>query len=402
VDRLHELFDAAPCGILEFDCQGKISAANAQLLQILGYSAGELESKNFDDLLTVSSRIFHQTHFFPMLKLHGHAEEVYFTLRDKQDKAIPMLTNASLRGDGLGARTVCAFMPVHQRKKYEDEILLARRQAEEALNSNQELTRSRSELESRLRELDHNLAMVERRNEELLRLNQIMSHDLREPVRKIEAFLGVLLEENRQILNEEGLIAAGRIKAACDRMQNLLQTLQEFFWIDTSNEALALVNLNEVLAASIASAGRPHVSAVDLPTVQGYPGQLQTLFERLLRSAILRAGDGPAAIDIGCTIVQQNTFKRFADKYRYADFAQIIVHDNGKPFDCDHCQSLFQLLRKSTEADSHPDLAICQRIIDNHHGSISLQSGREQGATFKFLLPMRLAELTSQSDGASK
>jgi phosphoserine phosphatase RsbU/P len=396
VGAFRELFDATPCGILEFDHQGKITAANAHLLQILGYSEPEVEAMRFDDLLTVSSRIFHQTHFFPMLKLHGHAEEVYFSLRDKQDRPIPMLANARLTDHPTGARTVCAFMPVHQRKKYEDEILLARRQAEDALNSNQELMRSRSELETRLRELDHNLAMVERRNEELLRLNQIMSHDLREPIRKIEAFLGLLLDDAGETLTEDGHNAAGRIKAACARMQNLLQALQEFFWIDTANEPLTLVNLNEVLAAAAANAGGPGLTAVDLPTVQGYRGQLQTLFERLLRSAVQRATDAAAVIDIRCTIVQQNTFKRFADKYRYADFAQIIVRDNGKPFDCNNCQSLFQLLRKSTEADSHPDLAICQRIIDNHHGSISLESAGDQGATFKFLLPIQIAALTSE------
>src|ERR1044071_4478432 len=142
-----------------------------------------------------------------------------------------------------------------------------------------------------------------------------MSHDLREPVRKIEAFLGVLIEENYEKFTDGSLDAVGRIKASCDRMQSLLQTLQEFLWIDTSKETLALVNLNEALISATTSAGRPQVNAVELPTIQGYRGQLEMLFERLIRSAIIRAEDAPAAIEIRCTTLQQNTFKRIAEKY---------------------------------------------------------------------------------------
>jgi len=386
VETARDLFDAAPCGILEYQDDGRILAANLGVQRALGYSQEEIAALKFDDLLTVSSRIFHQTHFFPLLRLHGRAEEIYLALKHKEDRPVPMLANA-VRGESNGRqRIVCAFMPVHQRQRYEEEILLARRKAEEALNSNEALQRSRAELESRLRELD--------RNEELLRLNQIMSHDLREPVRKIRTFLGLMLQENVQLLSPNGTFAAQRISASCDRIQSLIQTLQEFLWVDTSEEHVEVVNLEEVLnAARRGIETRAQIRAIPLPAIAGFRSQLKTLFERLLLSAVERAPEGqPVEIEIGCAIVQHNTFRTMPEKYSYADFAQITVRDNGKAFDCRDCNSLFQLLRKSGDGQSHPDLAVCQRIVDNHQGSISLESSERTGTTFTILLPLPGAE----------
>ncbi|MDQ6624448.1 MAG: PAS domain-containing protein, partial [Verrucomicrobiota bacterium] len=77
------LLDHAPCGFAAFSDEGVIRVANTTLAALLGYTAAELVGMRFETLLGVGARIFYHTHFFPVLKLHGEAEEVYLTLRSR-------------------------------------------------------------------------------------------------------------------------------------------------------------------------------------------------------------------------------------------------------------------------------------------------------------------------------
>jgi phosphoserine phosphatase RsbU/P len=384
-----DLADAAPCGIVEFTESGAILRANQHLCHQLDYTADEIRSLKFDQILTVSSRIFHQTHFLPLLKLHGHAEEIFLTLRHKSESPIPMLANATLtRRDQRHGVIVCAFIAVPQRGKYEQEILAARRQAEDALHSNAELQTSRAELQKRLLELDANLGALERRNQELTRLGEIFSHDLREPARKISAFTNLIREENFTSLNDASKDALLRIDVACDRISHLLKTLQEFIWIDNDAETPVSVDLREILhGARLAVSGALEVVAGDLPVIHGLSAQLRVLFECLFRSAVARAIDGRVTVRVTACDVQHNSFRILPGKYNYSDFVQILVADDGASFGCSDCDSLFQLLRKLPEQIAHPDLAICRKIVDNHSGFISLRSPPGEAAVFTILLP---------------
>lgn len=130
---MDSLLDTIPCGFVSFGDDGRILAANATLLRWLGYDGPDtLNGRHVETLLPVASRIFYQTHFFPLLKLTGQAEEVYLSLRTAEGGELPMLVNA-VRHEQNGAWVNdCVFMVVHQRSRYEDEILQARRTAEEA------------------------------------------------------------------------------------------------------------------------------------------------------------------------------------------------------------------------------------------------------------------------------
>ena len=83
------LLDTAPCGYIAFTDEGVVRTANATAAKLLGYSAEELSETRFENLLGVGARIFYHTHFFPILKLHGEAEEVYLTLRSRGRRGYP-------------------------------------------------------------------------------------------------------------------------------------------------------------------------------------------------------------------------------------------------------------------------------------------------------------------------
>src|SRR5687767_3085701 len=126
---MDERLDSAPCGFLSFAADGTVTSINRTLLEILGYERGELVGRHVEQLLTVGSRIFYQTHWFPLLRFHGRAEEIFLMLRSKSGDEIGALVNAVRRELGTGVEYDCVVMRVRERQKYEDRLLRARRTA---------------------------------------------------------------------------------------------------------------------------------------------------------------------------------------------------------------------------------------------------------------------------------
>ncbi|WP_414552217.1 diguanylate cyclase domain-containing protein [Anabaena sp. CCY 0017] len=134
-DQINDLLNTAPCGFLSFIDDGTIVMVNTTLLELLGYEADGLRGQKIESILPIASRIFYQTHFFPILKLHGKAEEIYFSLRSKQGNNIPILVNAVRRENAGSFINHCIFIPIHQRIQYEDELLQAKKVAEAAIRA---------------------------------------------------------------------------------------------------------------------------------------------------------------------------------------------------------------------------------------------------------------------------
>src|SRR5688500_7047748 len=87
------LLDAAPCGFVSFGDDGAIALVNRTLLELLGYERDELLGRHVETILTIAGRIFYQTHLFPLLTLHGRAEEIFLLLRPKGGGEVGALVN---------------------------------------------------------------------------------------------------------------------------------------------------------------------------------------------------------------------------------------------------------------------------------------------------------------------
>jgi sigma-B regulation protein RsbU (phosphoserine phosphatase) len=136
--QIDELLNTAPCGFLSVTDDGTILVANATLLELLGYEQNGLRGQKIKLILPAGSRIFYQTYFFPVLKLRGRAEEIYFSLKSKQGNEIPILANAVRREKAGVFVNDCIFIPIRQRIRYEDEILQAKKKAEAAIQAQQQ------------------------------------------------------------------------------------------------------------------------------------------------------------------------------------------------------------------------------------------------------------------------
>ena len=189
---LDPLLDEAHCGYFGFADDGNLEMINASLTKRLGYEHGSLEGKNVEQICTLPTRIFFQTHFFPLIKMQGHAEEIFIMLLSKSGEHVAVLLNAK-RMEWQGKTiTACACIEVPNRKKFEDELVAARKAAEKALAENTELIEAKSGLQSYSEKLENQISVVNRQNHELQQFYHVVTHNLKEPLRKVLMYSGKL------------------------------------------------------------------------------------------------------------------------------------------------------------------------------------------------------------------
>ncbi|MGA5251555.1 PP2C family protein-serine/threonine phosphatase [Streptomyces pseudogriseolus] len=134
-DSAEDLYESAPCGYLSTLMDGTIAKINATLLGWLGLSREEVVGrKRFSDLLTVGGRLYHETHFAPLLRMQGHLGGVALEMRTAAGPRLPVLVTSTLKrgadGEPLLIRTT--VFDATDRRAYEQELLRARRAADEA------------------------------------------------------------------------------------------------------------------------------------------------------------------------------------------------------------------------------------------------------------------------------
>jgi PAS domain S-box-containing protein len=178
-----DLFEHAPCGLLVTGADGMIRRVNATFCSWTGYSEQELVGvRRVSELLTMGGRVFHQTHWAPLIQMQGSAAEVKLDVVHRAGHTVPMLFNAVRKHRGGGVWHELAVMVVNDRHKYEQELLLARKNAEASLALQKEtqtaLGKSRDEL-----------AEADRRKDEFL---VTLAHELRNPLAPMRNTLELL------------------------------------------------------------------------------------------------------------------------------------------------------------------------------------------------------------------
>ncbi|WP_190552433.1 ATP-binding protein [Trichocoleus sp. FACHB-591] len=206
--QIDEPFNTAPCGFLSFNDDGTIAMLNATLSQLLGYESNQLEGMPIESILPIASRIFYQTHFFPLLKLHGKVEEIYLLLRAKQGGNIPMLVNAVRQERGGSCCNDCILVPMRQRIQYEDELLQAKKVAEAA-------TQAQNQANAALALAQ---AALEIKQAELLELNVKLEEQVQQRTAQLQ-----------QALNFESLLQriTAKVRDSLDERQILQTAVQE-------------------------------------------------------------------------------------------------------------------------------------------------------------------------------
>lgn len=235
------------------------------------------------------------------------------------------------------------------------------------------------------RQLAAYTAELERSNRELQEFAYVASHDLQEPLRKIQTFGDRLEKRYYPLLDERGKDYLDRMQSAAARMQTLIVDLLAFSRVRTHGQPFSPVNLSQITRQVLQdleimmAETQAEITVADLPEIEADAMQMKQLFQNLLSNAIkFRRPGVPPKIDIHGRI--HNTW------------CQITVSDNGIGFDEKYNERIFLVFERLHGRDHYPGtgigLAICRRIVERHGGSIHAHSQPGEGSTFTVELPL--------------
>jgi signal transduction histidine kinase len=237
----------------------------------------------------------------------------------------------------------------------------------------------------RTRELAEANEQLQKSNAELSQFAYIASHDLQEPIRKIATYAGLLDEQPETLPAARNYV--DKIISASNRMQTLIRGVLSYSVLSRTTSAFEPVDLNKILSEVLAEfdllieQNQAQIRYQPLPTIDAIPLQMTQLFSNLLSNALkyTRSGSHPV-VTIAC---------RREESHYYID-----VTDNGIGFAQEHAEQIFSIFkrlhRKNEFGGTGIGLAMCKKIVENHHGQIFARSQPGQGATFHLVLPVRL------------
>jgi signal transduction histidine kinase len=305
-------------------------------------------------------------------------------------------------------------------------IFLNYRELEIRRHSQSALQEANAELENRVKNRTEQLTSVntelERSNRELQDFAFVASHDLQEPLRKIQAFGDLLKTEFGKELGTEGRDFVERMQNASRRMNMLISDLLAFSRVTTKAQPFTPVDLTEVvgevindLETRIKQTGGT-VEVGDLPTIDADPMQMRQLLQNLIANALKfhRPNDPPVVKLSGQHLtspsIPADEQAENADGNGHQEtppedldgFYQITVADNGIGFEekyLDRIFTPFQRLHVRSEYEgTGMGLAVCRKIVERHGGAITARSQPGVGSTFLITLPVSHSEEQANHD----
>jgi PAS domain S-box-containing protein len=428
---MEELLDTAPCGFLSVGDDGTVRLVNTTLLRMLGCEREEVVGRHVERLLTVASRIFYQTHWFPLLRLHGRAEEVFLTLRAPAGGDVGMLVNA-VRKERQGETVYdCVLVRVVERRKYEDELLRARRAAEEAKaglerqkrelqQANVQLEMQALELELQQQQLQEQAAELEAASEELQAINDdlLARTEEAEHLRAVaeeanqakSTFLAVMSHELRTPLNAISgyvqLLEMGIHGPVTDAQKGALQR------IDRSQRHLLRL-INDVLNLARIEAGRVEYLVEDVSVVELVASVTPMVEPQLEKKGVVFAAEVPPGMVVRADRdkAQQVLLNLLGNAVKFTptggrvtvdtvgpdggrDRLGIRVTDTGIGIPPEKLEDVFQpfvqvdVSRTRASEGSGLGLAISRDLARGMGGDLTARSTPGAGSTFTLVLPL--------------
>ncbi len=241
-------------------------------------------------------------------------------------------------------------------------------------------------------------AELRRSNDNLQQFAYVASHDLQEPLRKVQSFGDLLLNQHMEHLSPDAVDLVQRMQSAASRMSVLIKDLLTYSRVATQQETTAPQSLNALIVAVLddldlaVRESSAEVYIEDLPTVPGDAGQLRQLFQNLIGNALkFRKPGQPPVISITHRRATDLPVQAASGQKTGRAFWEICVTDNGIGFDEKYTDRIFQVFQrlhnKSHYAGTGIGLALCQKVAENHGGFIKASRKPGEGATFRVYLP---------------
>ena len=361
-ERMRVTLNSAPAAMVMVDRAGTIVLVNAQTEMLFGYARSDLLGQAIEVLVPQRFRGGHRAQrdgFIarPQARRMGSGRDLYGLRKDGSEFPVEIGLNPIETAEGLFV--LSAIVDITQRKQAMDE----------SRHLNEALARHTTQLETA--------------NQELESFSYSVSHDLRGPLRSMDGFSLVLLEDYGDKLDEEGKDALGRIRVASQRMGGLIDDLLRLSQVTRAELKLKRVDLTGMARAVAESphgerSGRTVEWAIeDGMTITADTELMRIFMQNLLQNAWKFTGKTERPT------IRVGTLERDGKKVYF-------VADNGVGFDMAHADRLFGAFQRLHHAADFPGtgigLAIAQRIIHRHDGKIWAEAKEGEGATFFFTI----------------
>ncbi len=337
------------------DRDARISAVNPAVQKILGYAEWEVIGKSIDVLESIDVERTISKTLREMVR-RGAVRDQERVFRHKEGDLIDVSISVSpvLEGN-VEAGAILIARDIRQRKRAEEDLRAF-------------------------------TLRLQQSNRELEDFAYVASHDLQEPLRKIQAFGDRLREKAGPELNAEGRDYIDRMQSAARRMQTLIDDLLTFARVTTKAKPFVAVDLKQVvdeaahdLEARVLETGG-QVMVGDLPVIEADPVQMRQLFLNLIGNALkFHRPSVPPKVEVRGTNIDGH--------------CEIRVSDNGIGFDEKYADRIFAMFERLHGRNDYQGtgigLAICRKIAERHSGEIVASSRPGEGSTFVVTLPVR-------------
>ena len=248
-------------------------------------------------------------------------------------------------------------------------------------------------------QLEKSLEDLKYANSNLEEFAYAASHDLKEPIRKIQVFSNRLREGLKDKLSADHIDLFSRLENASIRMQNLIDDLLEYSQIGKDSSLEEEVHLNSIIESVLDDLDleiqRTHarVTVGSLPTISGYKRQMQQLFQNLLSNSLKYGKPGtPPEINITSKLLKGNeTMRALPPEACDQTFYGIELSDNGIGFEQKYADTIFNAFMRLESGPEYRGtgigLSIVRKVVEIHNGFVWAESEPEKGATFTILLP---------------
>lgn len=363
-NRFRTVVEASPIGFFIIN-NFIFDYANKEVSKLLGYQLDEIIGSDFQNFLDEESQPLVRSNYLARLLGEDIPYRYEFGIIRKDGKKRHVELSAAIAEDSMGNKNVIGqLVDITERKKAEEEV-----------------RRLNEELEQRVINRTHELELA---NSEMEAFTYSVSHDLRAPLRAIDGYARIILEDYSSILDVEGQRLFSVISQNSQRMSQLIDDLLAFSRLNRAEMHKSQIDMQK-LAASVyeeltSAEERKQIDfRIDtLAPISGDPSLVKQVWTNLISNAIkFTSKQNQAVIEIGCTPKDNE--------------AIYYIRDNGAGFDMHYAHQLFgvfhRLHNEKEFEGTGVGLAIVQRVIQRHGGRVWGKGEVGKGATFYFSLP---------------
>jgi PAS domain S-box-containing protein len=364
-EKFNKLFSSAPLGLaLSEISSGKLVDVNQTFLEMIGYTREEYIGKTSLDLNLISKN--GKDEIVKQILKNGFVKNIEINIRTKSGKIIPVLDSIETVYIGDKKYFLSALVDITERKNTEKEI--------EVKNTD-----------------------LEKMNKELQSFAYISSHDLQEPLRKIQTFATRIIEKEMDNLSENAKDQFQKMQNAANRMQTLIEDLLAYSRTNASERHFEKTDLNQIIEEvkddlkEELKEKQAIIEVTGLCNADIIPFQFRQMMQNLIGNSLkFSLPEHPPRINIKSRIAEGISFNE-SKLLPDSKYCHICITDNGIGFEPEFKEKIFEVFQRLHGKEQYTGtgigLAIVKKIVENHKGTITAESELGKGARFDIFIP---------------